>query len=84
VNERDKFSIAKSNSYRESKNLRGYMAMVEIKVRNLSAIFEDRAFCRLLIAIPLKMHSKIGQPKWILVGQMLKLVRKWPMANYEF
>jgi len=24
------------------------------------------------------MYSKIGQPKWILVGQMLKLVEKWP------
>jgi len=29
-----------------------------------------------LIAIPLKMYSKIGQPKGILVGQMLKLVGK--------
>ena len=46
--------------------------------------FEDRTFCRLLIAIPLKMYSKFGQPKWILVGQMLKLVRKWPMANCHF
>jgi len=27
------------------------------------------------------MYSKIGRPKWILVGQMLKLVGKWPMAN---
>jgi len=26
---------------------------------------EDRTFCRLLIIIPLKMYSKIGQPKWI-------------------
>jgi len=34
---------------------------------------EDKTFCRLLIAIPLKMYSKIGQPKWILVGQMLKM-----------
>jgi len=27
------------------------------------------------------MYSKIGQPKWILVSQVLKLVRKWPMAK---
>ena len=39
--------------------------------------FEDGTFCRLLIAVPLKMYSKFGQPKWILVGQMLKLVGKW-------
>jgi len=43
--------------------------------------FEDRTFCRLLIAIPLKMYSKIG---WILVGQMLKLFIKWPMTNCYF
>jgi len=30
------------------------------------------------------MYSKIGQPKWILVSQMLKLVGKWPMANCYF
>ena len=27
------------------------------------------------------MFSKFGQPKWVLVDQILKLVRKWPMAN---
>jgi len=33
---------------------------VEIWVRNwLVAFFENRTFCRLLIAIPLKMYSKI-------------------------
>ena len=26
-------------------------------------IFENRTFCRLLIAIPLKMYSRFGQPK---------------------
>ena len=41
-------------------------------------------FCKLSIAIPLKMYSKFGQPKWILVGQMLKLVGKWPMADCYF
>ena len=37
-----------------------------------------RIFCRLLIAVPLKMYSKFDNKKWILIGQMLKLVRKWP------
>ena len=36
--------------------------------------FEDGIFYRLLIAVPLKMYRKFGQPKWILVSQMLKLV----------
>ena len=45
---------------------------------------ENPTFCRLLIAVPLKMYSKHGRPKWILVGQMVKLVRKWPMANCYF
>ena len=27
------------------------------------------------------MYSKAGQPKWILVSQMLKLVRKWSIIN---
>jgi len=33
--------------------------VVEIRVRNWLAFFEDRTFCRLLIVIPLKMYSKI-------------------------
>ena len=45
---------------------------------------EDRIFYRLLTAIPLKTYGKLGQPKWILVGQMLKLVRKWLMADCYF
>jgi len=45
----------------------------------VGCFFEDRTFCRLLIAIPLKIYSKISQPKWILVSQMLKYGRK--MAN---
>jgi len=44
----------------------------------VGCFFEDRTFCRLLIAIPLKIYSKIGQLKWFLVSQMLKLARKWP------
>jgi len=28
----------------------------------VSHFFEDRKFCRLLITIPLKMYSEIGQP----------------------
>ena len=27
------------------------------------------------------MYRKFGQPKWILIGQMLKLVGKCPMAH---
>ena len=45
---------------------------------------EDRIFYRLLITVPLKMYRKYGRPKWILVGQMLKLVGKWPMADCYF
>ena len=35
-------------------------------------------------AVQLKMYGKFGQSKWILVGRMLKLVRKWPMADCYF
>ena len=41
-------------------------------------------FNGLLITVPLKMYRKYGRPKWILVGQMLKLVGKWPMADCYF
>ena len=41
-------------------------------------LFEDRIFYRLLIAVPMKKYSKFGRPKCIMIGQMLKLVRKWP------
>ena len=58
-----------------------YIPVLEIRIRNWSAVFEDRIFYRLLIAVPLKMYGKFGQPKWIVVGQILKLVRKWPMAD---
>ena len=30
-----------------------------------------RIVCRLLIAVPLKMYSKFGHPRWILVSQIL-------------
>ena len=39
---------------------------------------------RLVITVLLKMYRKYGQPKWILVGQMLKMVRKWLMADCYF
>ena len=42
-----------------------HSAVVEIRVRNWSAVFEDRTFCRLLIAIPLKMLKLVG--KWTTV-----------------
>ena len=37
-------------------------------------------FFRLLIAVPLKMYRKYGWSKWILVSQMLAMVRsgQWP------
>ena len=35
-------------------------------------------------AVLLKMHGKYGPSKQILVGQMLKLVGKWPVANCYF
>ena len=58
----------------------GLATGVEIRVRNWSAIFfEDGR-----MAFPLKMYSIFGRPKQILVCQILKLVRKWPMASYYF
>ena len=42
----------------------------------VSCFFEEKIFYRLLIAIPMKMYSKFGQSKWLLVSHMLKLVRK--------
>ena len=36
----------------------------------------DLAVGHAIIALPLKMYSKFGQPEEILVGHMLKLVRK--------
>ena len=48
----------------------------------VGCFFEDRIFYRLLIiTVPLKVYRKYGRSKWILVGQMLKLVGKWPMAD---
>ena len=46
-------------------------------------VYEVRTFYRLLIAVPLKMHSKIDWPKSIMVGQILKLVGK-TMADCYF
>ena len=61
-------------------NIATMYSVLGIRIKNLSAVFEDRTFCRLLIAIPLKMYRKFGCTKSILVGQMLKLVRsgQWP------
>ena len=44
--------------------------------------FEDRIFYRL--TVPLKMYRKLGQPKWILVGQMLKIVQKMTNGQLLF
>ena len=60
----------------------GTVSMLEIRIRNWLAVLENRIFYRLLITVLLKMYRKYGQPKWILVGQMLKLVGKWPMAYF--
>ena len=35
-------------------------------------------------AVPLQMYGKYGRSKSILLGQMLKLVGKWPMADCYF
>ena len=41
-------------------------------------------FYRLPTTVPLQMYGNFGWPKWILVGQMMKLVRKWPMVDCYF
>ena len=58
-----------------------------ISVRNktqklVGCFLENQTFFRILINVPLKMYSKFGQPKWILVGQMLKWPEngQWPAA----
>ena len=61
-----------------------HIVVVEIRVKSWSTMFEDRTLYRLLIVVQLKMYSKLGQPKSVLVGQMLKLVGKWPMADCYF
>ena len=50
----------------------------------VGCILEDRIFYMLLITVPLKMYRKLGQPKWVLVSQILKYVGKWPMADCYF
>ena len=62
-----------------------HYTVLEIRIRNWMAVsLIYRIFYRLLIAVPLKMYRKCGQLNWILVRQMLKLVRKWPMADCYF
>ena len=51
-------------------------SVIEIRVRIWLAVFEDGTFCGLLMAFPL--YIKVGQPKWILVWHLLKLVGNWP------
>ena len=59
--------------------------LLEIRMRNWLAISENKTFYKLLITVPLKMYRKHGfVPKWILVGQMLKFVVKWPTADCYF
>ena len=66
-----------------------WVCMCEGSARNkdqklVGRFFEDRIFYRLLTAVPLKMYEEFGRPKWIMIGQMLKLVGKWPMADCYF
>ena len=44
--------------------------------------FEDRILYRL--TVPLKMYRKLGQPKWILVGQILQIVQKMTNGRLLF
>ena len=55
--------------------------VVEIRLKKLVGHFLRIGH---FVGIPLKMYGKFGQSKWILVGWILKLVRKWPMANWYF
>ena len=41
-------------------------------------------FYRVLTAVPLNLYGKFGQLKWILLGQMMKSVGKWPVADCNF
>ena len=50
----------------------------------LGHFLKIRYFTDYYIAVPLKMYWKYGRSKQILVGQMLKLVEKWPMADCYF
>ena len=55
------------------------------KDQKLVSLFLKIWYCnRLLITVPLNIYRNYGRPKWILVGQMLKLVGKWPMADCYF
>ena len=58
------------------------MAVVKIRIRNWSAVFEGQDFCRLFIALLLKLYSKLGQLEQIVVSHMLKSVEngQWPAA----
>ena len=38
-------------------------AVVDIRIRNWMAVLEDHTFCRLFIALLLKIYSKLGQPE---------------------
>ena len=62
-----------------------YSAVVETRIRNwMAVLLKIKIFCRLLITGPMKMYSKFGQLKWILVSHMLKLVGKWSMTGCSF
>ena len=55
--------------------------VLEIRIRNCNWLVIFKDWMCYYTAVPLKMYGKFGQAKQILVGQMLKLVGKWPMAD---
>ena len=48
----------------------------------ISCFLKIECFISYYTAVPLKMYGKYGRSKKFLVGQMLKLVGKWPVADF--
>ena len=69
----------------EKEDISGGIYSARNKVQKLvSRFLRIWYFNMSLITVPLKMCRKYGQPNRILVGQMVKLVGKWPMADCYF
>ena len=91
-----KFKCLNSNKSRRNKLMLHHLKIqvlhkfnYYISARNkdqklVGCFFENSLFYRLLIAIPSKIYRKFGWLNQILVGQMLKLVRKWLLADCYF
>ena len=69
-----KLSVCEFALFSNSPNL--LLTKYRVYIYSILVIFEDRKFYRLLIAISLKMYIKFGQPKWIFVSQVWRMVRK--------